>query len=128
MPSHVRKGDRVVVRAGKDAAGAPLGEATGEVMRVMPARELVIVSGLHYVRKHVRPSQRNPRGGRLQKESPIHMSNVMPLCLNAECKGHRLGSRVRFVAGDDGKKQRVCARCGTALHTVSASAAKTTES
>ena len=77
MPTHIRKGDRVVVRAGKDAAGAPLGEATGEVMRVMPAKGLVIVSGLHYVRKHVRPSQRNTRGGRLQKESPIHISNVM---------------------------------------------------
>jgi large subunit ribosomal protein L24 len=117
---HVRKGDRVVVRAGKDATGAPVGEATGEVMRVMPAKGLVIVSGLHYVRKHVRPNQRNPRGGRLEKESPIHISNVMPLCPNTECKGHRLGSRVRFQVGDDGKKHRRCARCGAVLHTVSA--------
>ena len=122
MPMHVKKGDRVVVRVGKDAAGSPIGEATGEIMRVIPAKELVIVSGMHYVLKHVRPSQKNPRGGRLQKESPIHISNVMPLCPNADCKGHRIGSRVRFVVGDDGKKQRVCVRCGTAFHTVSASA------
>ena len=125
MPAHVRKGDRVVVRVGKDAAGAPIGEATGEVLRVLPRKQLVIVSGLHYVRKHVRPNQRNPRGGRLQKESPIHMSNVMPLCGNAECKGHRVGSRVRFVTDADGKKQRVCARCGTVFHTVSSSSGAT---
>lgn len=122
MPMHVKKGDRVVVRAGKDAAGRPLGEATGEVMRVLPRKDQVIVGGLHYVRKHVRPSQKNPRGGRLEKEAPIHISNVLPLCENADCKGHRLGSRVRFVVGADGKKARVCARCGTALHTVSAAA------
>jgi large subunit ribosomal protein L24 len=125
---HVRKGDRVVVRAGKDAAGAPLGEATGEVMRVMPRKDLVVVGGLHYVRKHVRPSQKNPRGGRLEKEAPIHVSNVMPLCANTECKGHRLGSRVRFTVASEGHKQRVCARCGTAFHTVSAAPAAVKES
>ena len=90
MARHVRKGDLVEVMSG-DHKGQQ-----GRVLRVLPKKNMVVVEGANMVYRHVRPSRRNPQGGRRQKEAPIHMSNVLPV----DPKTGR-GSRVRFVTERD---------------------------
>ena len=73
---------------------------TGKVLRVDPERELVVVEGVNMVYRHMRRSRQNPQGGRIQKEAPIHLSNVLPV----DPKTGR-GARVRMQVdrGADGK-------------------------
>ena len=99
MAMHVKKGDTVEITAG-DHKGS-----TGKVMRVIPKSKRVIVEGLNTVYKHVRPSQKNPQGGRIRVEQPIHLSNVLPV------KGSK-GSRVRFEIDKNGAKKRVAVNGG----------------
>lgn len=68
---HIKKNDNVMVIAG-NARGK-----TGKVLKVYPDRNRVIVEGVNIIKRHTRPNQRNPQGGIIQKEAPIHMSNVM---------------------------------------------------
>ena len=96
MAVHVKKGDTVEIISG-DHKGA-----TGRVLRVMPEKNRVVVQGHNLAKKHVRPSQKNPQGGRISVEQPIHMSNV--LVVNP--KSSR-GSRVRYQVNSDGSKKRV---------------------
>ena len=102
MGARIRKDDMVVVIAG-DHKGA-----RGKVLRVIPEKQRVLVEGVNMVYRHVRKSQRNPQGGRIQKEAPLHLSNVMPLDPKAD-----RGVRVRFeraaVAGGHVTKRRVSA-------------------
>ncbi len=70
---HVKKGDRVRVIAGNDKG------AEGRVLVVFPEKERVIVEGVNMRFHHERPSAANPQGGRIEKEAPIHVSNVQPL-------------------------------------------------
>ena len=67
---HVKKGDTVVVLTGTARGN------TGRVLKVLPEKNKVIVEGLNFVTRHTRPTQTNPQGGRLEKEAPIHTSNV----------------------------------------------------
>ncbi len=92
MAFHVRKDDVVEV-----IAGAHQGER-GKVLKVIPGRGLVLVQGVNMVFRHVKPSRKNPQGGRLQKEAPIQISNVMPV---DEKTGR--GTRVRFEVERDDK-------------------------
>lgn len=73
MAARIKKDDMVVVIAG-DHKGA-----RGKVLRVIPDKDRVLVEGVNMVYRHVRKSQRNPQGGRIRKEAPLHLSNVMPL-------------------------------------------------
>jgi large subunit ribosomal protein L24 len=73
MAARIRKDDVVVVITG-DHKGA-----RGKVLRVIPERQRVLVEGVNMVYRHVRKTQRTPQGGRIQKEAPIHLSNVMLL-------------------------------------------------
>ncbi len=68
---HVRKGDQVVVIAGNDKG------RTGEVKEVLRKKDRVVVEGVNLRWKHRKPTQQNPKGERVQIESPIHASNVM---------------------------------------------------
>jgi len=86
--------------------------ATGRVLHVYPDRNVVLVQGQNIAQKHVRPSRRNPQGGRIGVEQPIHISNVLPL----HPKSSR-GSRVRYQQGDDGSKKRTAVD-GTEIGTV----------
>ncbi len=104
MPQHVRQGDIVQVIAGNDKG------KTGRVLRVIPAEDQVIVEGVNRRFRHVRPSQRNPQGGRIEKEMPIHISNVQPVSPSA----HK-PTRVRFETKPDGSKVRVAVRGGDEL-------------
>jgi large subunit ribosomal protein L24 len=98
MALHIKKGDMVEIIAG-DHKGA-----TGKVLRVMPEENKVIVQGHNIAKKHVRPSRRNPHGGRIDVEQPIHISNVLPL----SPKSSR-GSRVHYQISADGSKKRFAA-------------------
>lgn len=69
MP-HVKKGDTVLVLSGADKG------KTGRVLRVIPEKDRVVVEGVNVIKKHSRPTQRNPKGGIVEKEAPIHISNV----------------------------------------------------
>ena len=70
MAAKIKKGDRVVVLAGRDKG------RQGEVLRVFPTEERVLVQGLNLVKRHTRPSQADPQGGIKTKEAPLHISNV----------------------------------------------------
>lgn len=112
MACHVRKNDTVMV-----IAGAHKG-ARGKVLRISRKREAVVVEGVNMVYRHVRPTRRNPQGGRLQKEAWIQLSKVLPYD-TASGKP----SRVRFEMERDAVgrvtvKRRVACKSGQALHTV----------
>jgi large subunit ribosomal protein L24 len=111
MAIHIRKNDTVEVVSG-DHRGA-----RGKVLRVNLKRGLVVVEGVNMVYRHVRPTRRNPQGGRVQKEAPVHISNVLPYD-----SGKGKGLRVHFEVNrdEDGKvtsKRRLSA-AGTPLHTL----------
>src|ERR671938_243344 len=103
---HVRKDDMVQVIAGDDAEA---GRAR-KVLRVLPAENKVVVEGVNRVYKHVKPSRRNPQGGRLSKEMPISASNVLLWCPTCR-RGVRIGRR--YTA--NGSKERFCKKCGSGL-------------
>lgn len=108
MAMHIRKNDIVEVIAG-DHRGS-----RGKVLRVDPKRDLVVIEGVNVVFRHVRPSQRNPQGGRVEKEAALHVSKVLPV----DSKTGR-GARVHFEVerSGDGRitgKKRV-ATSGTVL-------------
>ena len=105
MAAHIRKNDIVEVISG-DHRGA-----RGKVLRIDPAKCKVIVEGVNLVFRHVRPTRRNPQGGRVQKEAALHISNVLPV---DTAKGK--GSRVRFETSG-GEKRRVTVG-GSSLHTL----------
>ena len=96
----VKKGDTVVVIAGKDKG------KKGTVTKVMPKDNRVLVEGVNVITKHQKPSAMNPQGGIINKEAPIHISNVMPLDPETG-----KGTRVRFEV-KDGKKVRVSVKSG----------------
>ena len=103
MARHIKTGDTVVVIAGRDKG------KTGRVMRVLIDKDRVVVEGVNRVFKHVKPTQRNPQGGRIQKDAAIHISNVMPVD-PASGKGTRVKTEVR-----DGQKHRIAVKSGTDL-------------
>jgi len=109
---YIRKDDQVEVIAGDDK-GTPSERRIAKVLRVLPDRNKIVVEGVNRVYKHLRPSQKNPQGGRLSKEMPIDVSNVLLFCSKCN-RGVRIGHRFT----DDGQKQRYCKRCSVALGNV----------
>jgi len=100
----LRKGDEVVVLAGKDIG------KRGTITHVFPERDKVIVTstaGVNVVKRHTKPKGATIQGGIIDKEMPIHVSNVALWC--TKCGATRIGFRFE----DDGKKVRVCRRCGS---------------
>src|SRR3984885_435406 len=106
MSRHIKTGDTVMVITGADRG------KTGRVLRILTGKNRVVVEGINRVWKHVRPSQRYPQGGRIQKDAPIHISNVLPL---NPTTGR--GTRVRFVT-TNGIKRRIAVSGGTDLGAV----------
>ena len=104
---HVRKGDTVVVIAGKEKG------KRGRILRVVTAKERVVVERVNMVKRHTKPTQANPRGGILEKEGTIAMSNLALWC--GKCgKGRRAKADIR----DGQKKRRMCVKCGIPFETV----------
>jgi large subunit ribosomal protein L24 len=92
----------VFIRTGQDKG------RTGKILRVVPDKDQVIIEGVNVRKKHVRPSQQNPQGGIVEKEMPVHISNVSPV---ADGKP----TRVRFETRPDGSKVRIAVRTGETL-------------
>ncbi len=106
---HIRKNDIVEVVTGDDA-GSTKARTTAKVLRVLLDKNKVVVEGINKVYKHLKPNQQNSQGGRLSREMPIDVSNVMLYC--PTCKhGVRVGRR--YLA--DGRKERFCKKCSVAL-------------
>jgi large subunit ribosomal protein L24 len=102
----LKKGDRVIVVAGKDRG------VTGRIIEAYPDTHRVLVEGVNRIKKHTKVSQtaRGAKtGGIVTQEAPVHVSNVMLL---VEVDGKKVGSRVGFRFDEDGKKVRVAKRTG----------------
>ena len=98
---HVKTGDTVVVISGKDKG------KQGKIKAAMPKEGRVVVEGVNMVKKHTKPSQANPKGGIIEKEAPIDLSNVM---YSAKGQAVRVGFSVQ-----DGKKVRVNKKTGEVI-------------
>lgn len=103
MAAKIKKGDKVVILAGRDKG------KTGEVTKVVPSENRVFVSGVNMVKRHNRPTQTTP-GGIEEKEAPIHVSNVA-LADPKSGEATRVGFEVR-----DGKKVRVAKKSGEVIN------------
>ena len=103
MAAKIKKGDRVVILAGKDKG------RQGAVLKVMPKEERVVVEGLNLVQRHTRPTQSDPQGGIKNKEAALHISNVA--IVDSKGKPTRVGFRVE---GD--KKVRVAKTTGEVIN------------
>ncbi|MBI3300910.1 MAG: 50S ribosomal protein L24 [Deltaproteobacteria bacterium] len=104
MIARVKKNDTVMIIAGKERG------KIGKVLRVLPAENRAVVERLNLVKRHLKPRGPQSPGGILEKEAPLHLSNLMPMCERCNAPV-RVGSR-RL---DDGSKARVCRRCGELL-------------
>jgi large subunit ribosomal protein L24 len=107
---HIRVGDTVEAIAGNDRGNR------GKVLKVDHNAGKLVVEGMNRVYKHMRRSQKNPQGGRLSKEMPIQVSNVLLVC-SACGKPARTGARIAA----DGSKERFCKKCQTGIGRISPS-------
>ena len=107
MPARVKKGDMVLVVSGKDRDLA----TPRRVLHVSPKLDRALVEGVNKVKRHTRPNpQRNVKGGILEKEAPLHLSNVMPVDPESKKPTRVGGKRLK-----DGKGARVARRSGAML-------------
>ena len=108
----LKKGDRVYVRTGKDRG------KEGEIMRVLPKLDKVIVEGVNVAKKHQRTTRATMQGGIIDKDMPIPAANVSIICPG--CGPTRIGYRFDETYGGEGvgsvkQKVRVCKKCGSDL-------------
>lgn len=101
---HIKKNDKVRVLAGKNVG------KDGKVLKVLHKSESVIVEGVNFIKRHQRASQKQQKGGIIEKEGPIHISNVMLVC--SKCNRP---ARVGHHLLADGGNARVCRKCGEVL-------------
>jgi len=101
---HIKKNDIVFVKAGKDKG------KKAKVLRVFYAESRALVEGINYVKKHTRKSKDNQQGGIVQRENPIHVSNLSIVCPKC-AKPVRVG----FSKLADGEKVRICKKCGETI-------------
>lgn len=103
MATRIKKEDQVVVISGKDKG------SRGRVLLVQREVDRVIVEGINKVKRHTKPTPKNPNGGIIEREQPIHISKVMPIDPSTDKP-----TRVRFQVSEDGTKTRV-AKSGAAI-------------
>jgi large subunit ribosomal protein L24 len=101
LATPIRKNDNVLVTTGKDRG------KRGRVLKVLPEKNRLIVEGVNFIKRHTKPNpQRNIKGGLVEREAPLHASNVQLVC--PECgQATRLGRKVL----EDGRKVRICRKC-----------------
>jgi len=100
----IRRGDVVMVVAGADKG------QQGKILRLLLEDDQVVVEGVNLVYRHVRRSQQNPQGGRVRREAPIHISNVM--VMDPE---QNVPTRVGRTENDEGRLTRVARKSGAVL-------------
>jgi len=101
---HIKSNDTVEVISGDDAG------KRGRVLKIDRKAGKILVEGINSVFKHMRKSQRNPRGGRLSKEAPIRLCKVLLVC--SACNA---ATRTGVRRLDDGGKERYCKKCGAGI-------------
>ncbi|MGD9504468.1 MAG: 50S ribosomal protein L24 [Syntrophobacteraceae bacterium] len=97
----IKKNDTVMVIAGKEKG------KSGKVVRIIPKHDRVVVEKLNMIKRHMKPGAQNRQGGILEREAPIHISNLMLVC--TKCTDP---TRVGYKILEDGKKVRICKECG----------------
>jgi len=103
--SPIKKNDDVYILRGKDRG------KTGRVLVVIPDKQRIVVEGVQMIKRHTRANpQRNIKGGIVEKESPIQISNVALVCKN--CGKH---TRIKHQVLADGRHSRTCKKCGSAI-------------
>jgi large subunit ribosomal protein L24 len=104
MRARIKRNDTVMVIAGRERG------KTGKVLRVLPVKERALIERLNMVKRHQKPRGPQSPSGIVEKEAPIHLSNLMILC--DKCNAPvRMGKRLL----EDGRSVRVCRRCGDQL-------------
>jgi large subunit ribosomal protein L24 len=101
---HVKKDDVVIVITGKDKG------KKGRIIAAYPRENRVLVEGVNFVKRHSKPSQQNPQGGIIEKEAPIHVSNVMLI----DPKTNK-PTRVGYKVLENGKKVRIAKKSGEVI-------------
>ena len=99
----IKKGDRIRVLAGKDRG------KEGNVTRVLPSKNRVIVDGINVAKKHQKPTRATMQGGIIDKDMPMDVSNVALICPKDGA------TRVGYKLNDNGAKSRICRKCGQEL-------------
>jgi large subunit ribosomal protein L24 len=104
MAARLKKGDLVVVISGKNRG------KQGKIARVLSEDDRVVIEGVNLVKRHMRPTPKNPQGGILEKEAPLHACKVMPV-------DPKTGkpTRVRFEVDTKGHKKRIAVKSGEEL-------------
>lgn len=102
--THLRMNDRVEVIAGKDKG------RVGKIIRIIADEGVAIVEKINMIKRHTKPSQLNQQGGIIEKEAPIHASNLMLICPKCS-KTARLGKKIL----EDGSKVRTCKKCNESV-------------
>ena len=100
----IRKDDKVKIITGKDKG------KIGKVLKVMIKKERVLVENINMVKHHTKPNAQNRQGGILEREAPVHWSNVMLMC--SKCVAP---ARIKVQRLDDGSKVRVCGKCSEVI-------------
>ena len=100
----IKKEDKVKIIAGKDKG------KIGKVIRVDKKKNRLLVEKANMIKRHVKPSVKNPQGGIVEGEGPIHWSNVMVICSNCVKP-----ARIRMKVLDSGEKVRACAKCNETI-------------
>ncbi|MBW1636366.1 MAG: 50S ribosomal protein L24 [Deltaproteobacteria bacterium] len=102
--TYLKKNDQVEVIAGKDKG------RVGKILRVLTDKDKVVVERINMIKRHTKPTEMNQQGQIVDKEAPIHVSNIQLIC--PECtKTGRIGKRIL----EDGTKIRFCKSCGEAI-------------
>jgi len=104
MALQIKKDDKVIVIAGRDKGN------TGTVLKVLREEGRVLVEGVNRVKRHQKPTPKQPEGGIIEKEAPIHLSNIALLDSKNDS-----ATRIRMGTDKDGRKVRVAAKSGTVL-------------
>jgi large subunit ribosomal protein L24 len=107
MAARIKRDDIVYIRSGDEKG------RTGKVLRILHGRDRVVVEGINVVWKHIKPSQQFPKGNRIRKEAPVHISKVQPV----DPKTGK-GARVKFRI-ENGEKRRIAVKTGNDLGVVS---------
>jgi len=101
---HIRKDDRVMVISGKEKG------KVGKVLKILPKKDRIIVEKVNMIKRHTKPGRMGSRGGILEKEGSLPISNVMLIC--SSCTDPvRVGRKVL----EDRRRVRVCTKCGETL-------------
>ena len=100
----IRKDDEVIVLTGRDKG------KRGAVLRIITKTDRVLVEGVNVTKRHVKPTQTDPQGGIVEREAPVHISNVALIDPESDRP-----TRVRYKNLEDGRKVRVAARSGEVI-------------